>query len=340
MEDRILEHYLDEFIDEADIDTAEAETLFEALIGSDDQELLTNVLLAWNNKGISDDEIFEFASILRRRMRRVQTRHEVYADIVGTGGSGSKTFNVSTAAAFVIAGAGVPVAKHGNKAATSTSGSADVLTELGVSLETSAEHASQVLDELGVCFMFAPMFHSLSPTLAAARRAVGGPTIFNILGPLCNPASAPFQMIGAWDPAVAESMSKVIQRLGTSRTWVVHSDRGLDEIDLRGETAVFAVEDDEVSQIDISPASFGVLPATGDLPNGCSAAESADLIRNVFTNKLEGTPTEQLVVLNSAAVIYLAGRAASLPEAAGMANESIRSGAAMKKLTQLAEASR
>src|SRR5258706_1326710 len=238
MNERILHNYLDELRSGFDIDQAEAKALFDAMISNEDEFVLAELLSAWNEKGTTEDEIFELATIMRSRMKRINSRHETFVDIVGTGGSGAKTFNISTAAAFVIAGAGVPVAKHGNRAATSNSGSADVLSLLGINVATELVVSERHLNDMGLCFMFAPRFHSLSPALASARRSLGHPTIFNNLGPLCNPASAPRQIIGVWDKGLITKMANVLARLGTTRSWIVHGENGLDEIGLNGKTFV------------------------------------------------------------------------------------------------------
>src|SRR5205085_11522163 len=163
------------------------EPFLDALLAETDEGLISDVLYEWESKNVTEDELFSLALILRKRMTRISTHHGRFVDAVGTGGSRAKTFNVSTAAAFVIAGAGVPVAKHGNRAATSNSGSADVLAELGIKADIEPLDAEKCLNKLGICFMFAPKFHSLSPVLAKVRRALDRPTIFNNLGPLCNP---------------------------------------------------------------------------------------------------------------------------------------------------------
>src|SRR5688572_14970950 len=181
MDDRILLHYIDEFRSGFDLDPAEAETLFDAIMSSPDVDGIADLLRAWNEKGVVEEELFQFASIMRRRMKRIHSGRAPLVDIVGTGGSAVKSFNVSTAAAFVIAGAGVAVAKHGNRAATSKCGSADVLAALGIDVDVEPHVSERQLNEHGLCFMFAPRFHSLSPTLAAARRSIGAPTIFNNL---------------------------------------------------------------------------------------------------------------------------------------------------------------
>ncbi len=336
MNERILNHYLDEFRSGFDLDPAEAETLFDALIGGEDQFLLAEILSAWNEKGTTEGELFAFASIMRDRMKRVNATHKKVVDAVGTGGSKAKTFNVSTAAAFVIAGAGVPVAKHGNRAATSNSGSSDVLAALGINVDIDPVKTERHLNEHGLCFMFAPRFHSLSPVLAGARRSIDRPTIFNNLGPLCNPASAQHQVIGVWDSKLLDQTANVISKLGTKRSWVVHGENGLDEISLAGKTQVAEIHGENVTHFEITAADFDVYTLGKDLPSKCSPDQSAETIRDVLGNKMKGRDAERLVLINAAAAIYIAGSAATLPEAYEQAEKSIRDGAAVEKLNKLA----
>src|SRR5687768_14471533 len=210
----ILEKYIQEFRSGNDLYADESEVFLDELITETDEFTLAEIFRAWNSKGIAGDEIFDLATIMRGRCTRVVTQHETYVDIVGTGGSSGKTFNVSTAAAFAAAGAGLPVAKHGNRAATSNSGSADVLSALGIEPAVDGRTAERCLNEIGICFMFAPNFHRLSPTLGKVRRGLGFPTIFNCVGPLCNPARAPHQLIGVWHKDLVPKMANVLARLG------------------------------------------------------------------------------------------------------------------------------
>ena len=335
MENRILEHYLEEFQTGIDIDPTEAASLFDALISSDNQFLLTRVLLAWNEKKWTEEELFAFASIMRERMKRINSRHEIFVDTVGTGGSKVKTFNVSTAAAFVTAGAGVAVAKHGNRAATSSSGSSDVLSELGIDVDVDPAISEQNLNEHGLCFMFAPRFHLLSQTLAKARRAVGEPTIFNNLGPLCNPASAPHHVIGVYDKHLLESTARVLSRLGARKSWVVYGENGLDEIALNGTTLVAEVDGERIDVFEITESDFGVSIAGNDLPSNCTAEESAKIIRAVVSNEMKERDVERLVLINAAAAIFVAGKRGTLADAYKLAESSIRNGSALKKLDTL-----
>lgn len=335
----ILGHYESEFVAGNDVAERDAEQLFDALIGEADASSIVGLLTAWNEKGWSEDELYYFARIMRSRMKLIASQHDRTVDIVGTGGSRAKTFNVSTAAAFVIAGAGVAVAKHGNRAATSQSGSADVLGALGVNVSLDRDRSEWLLNELGICFMFAPLYHSLSLVLAAARHEIKSPTIFNNLGPLVNPASAPFSLIGVWRRDLVEKTANVLNRLGTTASWVVHAERGLDEVDLADKTTVSRVAASGVESFDISYKDFGILPAGDDVPSGCSAIDSANLIRDILADRRRGEAAEQLVLINAAAALHVAGAAPDLGSAYELAEMSIRDGSAREKLSRLAKAS-
>jgi anthranilate phosphoribosyltransferase len=333
----ILPRYIREFRDGRGIAAGDAEIVLDALIGETDEPLLTELFRRWNAKGIYTDEIYEIARVLRDRCTPVRTTNDRFVDIVGTGGAANKTFNVSTAAAFVIAGAGVAVAKHGNKAATSNSGSADVLSALGVEPAVDAATAERCLNEIGMCFMFAPNFHRLSPTLGKVRRTLGFPTIFNCVGPLCNPAHARHQVIGVWDDGILAKMADALSRLGTGRSWVVHGRDGMDEISLAGSTSVAEIERGSVTRFEMSPRDFGFEDVASPQLKVASADESASLIRSVLDGRFRDTAAEKIVLANAAAAIYIADEAKSLADGLEAATESIRSGNAKEKLLRLAE---
>jgi anthranilate phosphoribosyltransferase len=328
-----VRHYTNEFRSRRDVSPYDAEVLFDALIAENDIEMLVELLTAWTTKGITEDELYRFALIMRSRMKTVATDLSC-VDIVGTGGSRAKTFNVSTAAAFVVAGAGVPVAKHGNRAATSASGSADVLSHLGVEFDVQPKRAEENLAKHGITFMFAPRHHSLSKTLAAARKNVAFPTIFNAIGPLSNPADAQHRLIGVWDERLLNSMSRVLLRLGTKRSWIVNSVGTLDEIGLAGTTKVIQIDGDRIEGRVLTPEDFGI--EGGDpVPSINDAAESAKLIGSILKNKSTDSAAESIVLINAAAAIWLTGAAKTLSAALSTARESIRSGAALDKLEAL-----
>ncbi|MEP7212148.1 MAG: anthranilate phosphoribosyltransferase [Acidobacteriota bacterium] len=308
---------------------------FDALLAETDEPVLSALLTAWNDRGVSENELFGLASIMRRRCARITSAHETFVDIVGTGGSRVKTFNVSTAAAFVVAGAGIAVAKHGNGAASSITGSADVLAELGVRTSVDPETAARCLNEIGICFMFAPNFHRLSPVLGKVRRSLGFPTVFNILGPLCNPAGAPHHLIGVWDDKLVTPVSRVLMRLGSGRSWVVNGSDGLDEITLNGKTNVAEVKDGKVREFDIASGDFGVDRSEMNSLRVSDPVESAALVRRVLNGGECGKPAENLVLLSAAAAIHLTS-SADLFEAFEIAKDSIRRGAAAEKLDRLA----
>ena len=333
----MLKAYSKEFTLGRELRSEDAEAVLDSLISETDEAAIANLLTAWNVKGIGENEIYEFARILRSRMKGVNSRHETFVDIVGTGGSTAKTFNVSTAAAFVVAGAGIPVAKHGNKAATSNSGSADVLAELGINPTVVPENAERSLNEIGICFMFAPNHHRLSPTLGKVRRGLGFPTIFNCVGPLCNPASAPRQLIGVWDKDLLPKMATALARLGTTRSWIVNGN-GLDEISLEGETTVAEITGNDVNFTKIDPTVFGLESCTADDIRVSDALSSSAMIRRVLKGSEANSAAENIVVVNAAAAISLCHPTITKVEAVEVARESIRSGNARRKLEELATA--
>ena len=333
-----LRNFLKILLTGKDLSETEAEEFFTCLQSETENEnLLAAALIALEAKGVSVDEIYAMAKIMRDRCVKVDSENETFVDLVGTGGSVVKTFNVSTAAAFVIAGADVAVAKHGNRAATSRSGSADVLSELGVNVAVEKELAEKCLSEIGICFLFAPKFHSLSPVLGKVRRQIGVPTIFNILGPICNPANAPHQVIGVWNKNLVSKTAQVLSRLGTKKTWIVHGEDGLDEITLNGKTFVAEISDFSVKEFEISPEDFGLENSSLENLQKFTAEESADLIENILKNETENETSKNLVLVNAAAAIFVSGKTENLKDAFALAKESLESGKALQKLENLIE---
>ena len=314
-----------------------AESFLDALIAETDELILTKTFHAWNEKGITENEIYQLASIMRDRCTKVLSKHERFADIVGTGGSKVKTFNVSTAAAFVIAGQGIPVAKHGNKAATSSTGSADVLSALGIEPSVDAATAERCLNEIGICFMYAPNFHRLSPTLANVRRGLGFPTIFNCIGPLCNPADAPHRLIGVWDRSLLSKMAGALARLGTKKSWIVHGEDGSDEISVSGPTFVAEVENGKIREFEVVPEDFCISPTSANRIRVKTPEESALIVREVLEFKRKEATEESLVLVNAAAAFYLAN-GTTLSDGFASGVDTIRNGNAARKLDDLASA--
>lgn len=305
--------------------------------GACDQDEIAQLLLGLREKGETVEEIAGAARAMRKHMTPVRTSRRDVIDTCGTGGDGSSTFNISTAAALVTAAAGVPVAKHGNRSITSKSGSADVLAALGVNIEASVETVERCLDEVGICFCFAPQMHPSMKHVAPVRKKLGVPTIFNMLGPLSNPASAPFQLLGVGKPPLRPKLSAALALLGSQRAVVVCGEDGLDEVTLGGATFVTEVTPDGTAEHTWTPEQFGL--ASGDTAalrvDGPGA--SAEMVRSV----LDGGkgPQRDVVVLNAAAALWTAGKSDSLDQCAGLAAEVIDSGAARKTLADLAETS-
>jgi anthranilate phosphoribosyltransferase len=317
---------------------ADAASLLDALLderATDAQ--IAGALVALALKGETVEELTGMAGAMRARAVRISTAHERFIDTAGTGSSAAKTFNVSTAAAFVIAGAGLPVAKHGSRAATSRSGSADVLHALGVGVSAAPAVSQKCLDEIGMCFMFAPLYHGATARVAGVRRELGVHTTFNLLGPLTNPAGAPRQVIGVWHASLVEPLARTLAALGTERAWVVHGRDGLDEITVSDQTLVAEARDGEVSTFEIAPGDFGITRATLEELRGGDAEINAAIIRSVLTGERRDA-ARSLVVANAAGALYVGGAASSLRDAAALAADSIDGGRALDKLRQLAEA--
>lgn len=300
---------------------------------------VVRLLAALHRKGETTAEVAGAAAAMRRRMTPIRHRHTVLIDVVGTGGDASGTFNISTAAALVAAAAGVPVAKHGNRRFTSRSGSADVLAELGVNVEADVPRVEACLDELGVCFCFAPLLHQAMKHVAPARRRLAHPTIFNVLGPLVNPAGAPFQLLGVGRPGLRPLLAEALSMLGTRRTLVVHGEDGLDEVTLAGATRVTeTATGSPPREYAWMPGDFGLAPAGREELLVDGPARSAEVIRGVLGGR-RGAPRD-VVVANAAAALWCAGGAGSLQSAARLAAEAIDSGAARGLLARLAERTR
>ncbi|HCX30124.1 MAG TPA: anthranilate phosphoribosyltransferase [Blastocatellia bacterium] len=294
-------------------------------------------LVALAMKGETVAELAGIATAMRARAVQIRSRHETFLDTAGTGSSNAKTFNVSTAAAFVIAGAGLPVAKHGNRAVTSRSGSSDVLTALGVHVTASPETAEQCLNELGFCFLFAPLYHGTTARVAAIRRELGVRTIFNLLGPLTNPAGAPYQLVGVSSAALVEPLAQALAALGTKRAWVVHGLDGLDEVTLADKTMVAEAHDGSVKKFELAPEDFGLQHTSLENFAAGDAAASARIIQEVFSGKRRDAARD-LVVANAAAGLFICGAAKNLREAARLAAASIDEGSAAAKLAELVRA--
>lgn len=314
---------------------AEIRAAFDRIMqGQESEEELAAFLAALHAKGETADEIAGAAEAMRAHMTRLPTSREVVVDTCGTGGTGSDIFNVSTAAAIVTAASGVAVAKHGNRSVTSKSGSSDVLSQLGVNLQAPVAVMARSLEELGICFCFAPQFHPAMKHVAGARKRLGTQTIFNLLGPLCNPAGARHQVMGVGRTELRPLMASALQQLGAARGVIVGSD-GCGELSLAGTTDVIEIRGNESSATTWSPADFGLRPAGFETMKIDGPGASAALIRRIFAG--EAGPPRDIVVMNAAAAIWIATPGISLLEAAARAQDAIDQGDASGLLTRWAE---
>jgi len=284
-------------------------------------------------KGETVDEIAGLASVMQAKATPVPVTAPV-VDTCGTGGDGSSSFNISTAAAFIAAGAGLKVAKHGNRAMSSHCGSADVLEALGVKIDLGAEAVARCLETVGIAFMFAPIFHPAMKYAAAPRREIGIRTVFNILGPLTNPAEAEYQVVGVPNAELGEKIARVLHRLGTNHSLVVHGKDGMDEISISGKSLVWDVNPHRVlPPYEVSPEDFGFEKASMAEIRGGTARQNAKILRSILSG--EAGAGRNIVVMNAAAALVAGNRAPDLGEGAHIARETIDSGRARAKLDEL-----
>ena len=305
--------------------------------GECSDEQIGLLLMALRTKGETISEIAGAAAAMRKHMVPIRSSHKTLVDTCGTGGAGLHTFNISTAAALVAAASGTAVAKHGNRKITSQTGSADVLVELGVNIEAPVEIVEECLQQLGICFCFAPLLHPAMKHVATVRKQLGVPTIFNLLGPLCNPAAAPNQLLGVGRPELRTTLAEALAMLGTERALVVTGADGMDELTLTGDTYVTLVENGSATEQTWTPADFGM--STADLTDLQveNPHESAERILGIFRG--EPGPGRDIVVMNAAAAIWLTGQETSLEAAAQQAAAAIDDGRCTERLDQLGQLS-
>ena len=308
----------------------------QMLDGRADADQVAELLLAIRAKGEAVDELVGAATSMRRHMTPIRHRYPILLDTCGTGGSGSGTFNISTTAAIVASACGVAVAKHGNRKATSLTGSADVLAELGVSIESDCERVERTLDEVGLCFCFAAKLHPAMKHVVAIRRSLGVPTLFNLLGPLCNPAGATHQLLGTTKPESQQKIAAALQRLGTKHSAVIRGTDGQDEVTLDGATEVIEITGVTQQALRWTPETFGLQAATAAELQAKDPADSAAIIRRILDGE-KGAPRD-VVVAGTAAALWLVGKASTLAEGAAVAQDAIDSGAAKAKLNALVNA--
>jgi anthranilate phosphoribosyltransferase len=319
------------------VDLTEAEmavVMHEVMTGAASPAQIGSFLTALRIKGETVEEITGAAKVMREKATKVDAPEGV-VDTCGTGGDGSMTFNISTAAAFVAAGSGLRIAKHGNRSVSSKCGSADVLRALGVNIEAEVSRVEECVRDAGIGFLFAPMLHGAMKYAAPVRREIGIRSIFNILGPLTNPAGAKRQVIGVYDPALTDSLAKVLNNLGSERAFIVRGEDGLDEITLADETRVTELNAGSIRTYHIRPEDFGFERCSAEDLLGGGPDDNAGIIMGVLEGK-KG-PARDIVLLNAAAAITAGGLSSKIEEGIAIAHGAIDSGEALKKLERLKE---
>ncbi len=306
----------------------------EIMEGQASPAQIGSFLTALRLKGETVDEITGAARVMREKSLKVNFKAPMVVDTCGTGGDGSHTFNISTTAAFVVAAAGVPVAKHGNRAMSSQCGSADVLEALGIKVDLPPEKVEVCLKETGIGFLFAPVFHLAMKHAIGPRRELGFRTVFNLLGPLTNPAGANCQLVGVFDPELTTTVAKVLQRLGVERAVVVHGGGGLDELSLDGENKASILKDGKINDLKFKAADLGLISAAKEVLKGEGPVENARTTENILKGIDQG-PKLAVVLLNAAAALLATDMVSDLKEGISLAQKLINEGKAYSKLEQL-----
>ncbi|MGN8963611.1 anthranilate phosphoribosyltransferase [Bariatricus sp. HCP28S3_D3] len=308
----------------------------EMMDGTATQAQMGGFLMALSMQGETIEEITAFANVMRDKGIKIQPEREVI-DIVGTGGDQVGTFNISTTSAFIVAAGGVPVAKHGNRSVSSRSGAADVLEKLGIQVALSAQQNEEVLNKTGICFMFAPVYHSSMKYAATVRKELGVRTVFNILGPLSNPAGATMQLLGVYDKKLAEPLAQVLANLGVTRGVAVCGEDGLDEITLTGETDVYEIRFGKITSYTISPEQFGLTRCPLEELIGGTPEENAQITMDILTGKEIGAKRD-VVLMNAGMSLYLGIDGITLADGIEMARDLITSGKALAKYEEFRDA--
>ncbi|NAT10308.1 anthranilate phosphoribosyltransferase [ANME-1 cluster archaeon AG-394-G06] len=327
----MLEQYLGKVVDRKDLNAEEAEAAMRTIMSGEAEKLQTAAFLAsLRTKGETEDEIAAFARVMRDMALKIKPKVEKSVDVCGTGGDVIKTFNISTTAAFITACV-VPVAKHGNRSVTSKCGSADVIEELGANLALPPRKIEECIEKIGIGFMFAPLHHQAMKNVMEVRQKLGMRTVFNILGPLTNPANATHQLIGVYDAAITDKIAKVLRILGLKKALVVHGEPGVDEVSISGRTKVSHLENDRIDSYYIEPGDFGLQPASPEAIAGGDRKASARILQDILSCKEKGAKRD-VVLLNAAAAIFAADEATSIKEGFEIAKGVLEDGKAAEKL--------
>lgn len=331
-----MQHYIKKLVQRQDLTIDETKSALTTIMdGAATEAQIGSFLTAMRMKGETPDEITACAEVMREKCIRLQAEGDVL-DIVGTGGDCTNTFNVSTVSSIVVAAAGVQVAKHGNRSVSSKCGAADILEELGVKLDITPKENEEVLKETGLCFMFAPVYHSSMKHVAKPRRELGIRTVFNILGPLANPAYANLQVLGVYDEALLEPMAKVLHNLGVKRAMVVHGQDGVDEVSLCAPTTVYEIKDGGIKSFILEPETLGLTRCQQSELTGGMASENKEITLDILKGQ-EG-PKRDMVLINAAIALYTAYGDKTLKECVAIAAQMIDSGKALNKLEEFVKA--
>lgn len=330
----MIKEAINQAVNGADLTEDEAETVMAEIMGGEATDAqIASFITAMRIKKETDSEVYGFAKAMRGFATKINVGTEVILDTCGTGGDVTGTFNISTATAFVAAGAGITVAKHGNRSVSSKCGSADVLEELGVMVAMSPQLVEQSIAEIGIGFLFAPVFHPAMKYAIGPRREIGIRTVFNILGPLTNPAGATHQVLGVYSDELIEMMAVVLSRLGCQRALIVHGADGLDELSTTGLNRVAEVNRGDIATYDISPDELGLAIAVLDDLKGGSVSDNADMLQQILSG--ERGPKFDAVVMNAAAALYVSDLVGNIAAGVQLAVQTIDSGSAKAKLEQL-----
>lgn len=334
-----MKEEIQKVVDRHDLTEEEAKKVMNAMLsGEASQAQLGAFLTAMRMKGETLEELTGFASVLKEKAQHIAPKIENYLDLVGTGGDRTFTFNISTTAAFVAAGAGLPIAKHGNRSISSKSGAGDVLEELGVNILATPEIVTKCVEEVGIGFMFAQSFNKSMKYVGQARKEMGIRSVFNILGPLANPSDAKAMVVGVYDPDLTDLVANVMERLGVVNGFVVSGEDHMDEFTLTGKTTVSEIKDGRVTTYQVTPERFGLKRATLEELQGGDSKENARITTAILKGEERGAKRE-IVLFNTAAALYVGGMAENIEKGIDMAAESIDSGKAYKILENLVKIS-
>ncbi len=330
-----IKNILSKLSNRNDLTSKEAKYTFSQLISGNLTDIeKAGLLMALATKGPSVIEIYEAVTLLKKKSKKI-TRRVNLLDTCGTGGDGKETLNISTATAILAAACGIKVAKHGNKAVSSKSGSSDVLSQLGINVNANINSVKKCLDQLGICFLMAPLYHSAMKNVADVRSTLKVKTIFNILGPLLNPANANMQLIGVYDNSLLEPMAKCAKNLGIKKAWIVFGEKGIDEITTCGATNVIELKNNRFKKFKIYPEKLGLRNASLNKIKGKDPKYNAKEILNLFNNNNYNLYFKETVLINTAACLVITEKAKSLKQGIKIANENIVNGKALKKLNNL-----